>query len=571
MFRKSATHTQGNLFSGVPSILEGKSLNQYNNSEGWHNQFRKQIVSRIDESIFKVLYSEKMGAPNSPVSLLTGMMILKEAFGWSDLELFENCRFNLLVRSALGLFNLDDEIPTDSTYYLFRKRVHQYMREQGEDLFQKAFSMVTQGQIKDFEVSGKSIRMDSKLFGSNIAWFSRYEIIHQTFVLFCKTLNESDFSLFAEEQKQQLGNLLQEEPLKTIYRSTKEDIQTRLQSIGILVYKTLQLFSGCESEPYLLLQRVFREQYKTEGDEQKVTLRPKEEIESDSIQSPHDPDSAYRHKTDQKIKGYSMNVTETISGGPLDLITNVIVDKANVPDTVFVQPAISSTQTITGETVERVYADGAYQSPCNDGFCQNIDMIFTGIQGAVSRYDLEMIPEGLLVTDAQTGEQLLATLAKRLKNSKEDRWYIRNGKDKVYFNQQAIRTSGLRRAIKQRPLQELQKRNNVESTIFHVGYPLRTGKSKYRGLIKNQIWAICRCLWVNLVRIIHFLEQTCQRTLQKSRNAAFLAHLQVVPIFLGAYCRKLARQFSCFVFVIFYNTFNQFFKTYFSQQGQYCN
>ena len=54
MFRKSATHTQGNLFSGVPSILEGKSLNQYNNSEGWHNQFRKQIVSRIDESIFKV-------------------------------------------------------------------------------------------------------------------------------------------------------------------------------------------------------------------------------------------------------------------------------------------------------------------------------------------------------------------------------------------------------------------------------------------------------------------------------------------------------------------------------------
>jgi len=88
MFKKSATHSQGDLFSGVPSILEGKSLNQYNNSEGWHNQFRKQIVSRIDESIFIVLYSKKMGAPNSPVSLLVGMMVLKDAFCWSDLQLF---------------------------------------------------------------------------------------------------------------------------------------------------------------------------------------------------------------------------------------------------------------------------------------------------------------------------------------------------------------------------------------------------------------------------------------------------------------------------------------------------
>src|SRR5680860_396601 len=366
MFKKSVKHTQVNLFCGVPSILEGKSLNHYNNEEGWHNQFRKQVVMRIDEPIFKVLYSEKMGAPNSPISILVGMMILKEAFGWSDLQLFEHCRFNLLVRSALGLFNLNDEIPTDSTYYLFRKRIHQYNREHHEDLLQKTFDMVTGQQITDFEVNGKSIRMDSKLFGSNIAYFSRYEIIHQTFVLFCKTLDDSDYLLFSEDEKQQLKSLLKEEPLKTIYRSTKENIQTRMQSIGFLVYKTLHVFSGQNSEPYRLLQRVFREQYKVGEENQEVLLRPKEEIVSASVQSPHDPDSAYRHKTDQKVKGFSVNVTETISDGPLNLITNVIVEKANVPDTVFVEPAISATQAITGATVEKVYADGAYQSPDND-------------------------------------------------------------------------------------------------------------------------------------------------------------------------------------------------------------
>ena len=439
MFKKSVKHTQGDLFCAVTSILEGKSLNQYTNEEGWHNQFRKQIVSRIDESIFKVLYNEKIGAPNSPVSILVGMMILKDAFSWSDLQLFEHFRFNLQVRSALALFNINDEIPTDSTYYLFRQRIHQYNRQHQEDLLQKTFDLVTRQQIKDFEVNGRSIRMDSKLIGSNIAYFSRYEIIHQTFVLFCKTLNDSDFVLFSEVERQQLISLVKEEPLKTIYRSTKEDIQTRMQSIGILVYKTLQVFSGQTSEPYELLQRVFQEQYKVEEENQEVLLRPKEEIVSGSVQSPHDPDSAYRHKTDQKVKGYSVNVSETITDGPLNLITSVIVDKANVSDTIFVQPAISATQEITGVQVEKVYADGAYQSPDNDDFCQNIDMVFTGIQGAVSRYDLDMTPEGLLVADTQTGEYLLATLAKRLKKSKEDRWFIRTGKDKVYFNKQAIR------------------------------------------------------------------------------------------------------------------------------------
>lgn len=521
MFKKSS-HITVDPFSGVSSLLEGKTLDQYTNEVGWHNQFRNQIVLRIDESVFKVLYSEKMGAPNFPVPVLVGMMILKDSFGWSDSQLFEHCRFNLLVRSALGLFKLNDEIPTESTYYLFRQRMHQYNREHDEDLLQITFDKVTQGQIEDFKVSGKSIGMDSKLFGSNIAYFSRYEIIHQTFTLFCKTLNQGDLLLFSEDQKQQVKSLQEEEPLKTIYRSTKDHILARMQCLGILIYKTLDLFSSQHSEPYRLLDRVFHEQYRVKEENQEVLLRPKEEIGSDSLQSPHDPDSAYRQKTDQKVKGYSVNISETISDGPLSLITNVIVEKANVPDTIFVQPAITATQAITGIKVETVYADGAFQSPDNDDFCQDIDMVFTGIQGSVSRYDLEMTPDGLLVTDTQTAECFLASLAKKQKNSKEDKWVINTNNNRVYFNQQAMRTSNLRRIMKQRPIEETQKRNNVESTIFHFGYPLQNSKSKYRGLIKNQLWAICRCLWVNVVRIIHFLEQTCQRTVQKSSKAALL-------------------------------------------------
>ena len=128
----------------------------------------------------------------------------------------------------------------------------------------------------------------------------------------------------------------------------------------------------------------------------------------------------------------------------------MIVEKANTPDTVFVEPAIEATIEITGQLVETLYADGAYLSPNNDGCCKNIDMVYTGIQGTESKYDLDMTQEGLLVTDTRTGEQIKAVLVKRHKNSKEDRWRIKTPSGYYYFNQQAIRASHLRHEIKGR-------------------------------------------------------------------------------------------------------------------------
>jgi hypothetical protein len=511
MFKKSNKEPQLDVFASVPMLLENSAFKQYSDQGHWHNQFHDQIVMRIDETIFSILFNNTTGAPNSSIRALVGMMILKESFVWSDSQLFEQCRFNLLVRSALGLFNMNDPLPVESTYYLLRKRIYEHQKQHGEDLMGKAFAQITSEQIKEFDVNGRSIRMDSKLIGSNIALFSRYEIIHQTLCMFIKTLDESAKSTLSLADLEQLEKLVIEEPLKTVYRSTREEIKGRLQPIGIISYKLLTLFGNLQTESFLLLLRVFNEQYKVSEDQQ-IELRPKEEISSSSVQSPHDPDSAYRNKGDQKVKGYSVNITETCSDEGLNLITNVLVEKANTPDTTFVEPAIQATIEVTGQVIEKAYADGAYQSPANDECCENIDMVFTGIQGAESRYDLEMTPEGLLVTDVQTGERMKAVLVKKQKNSKEDRWRITTTNGYYYFNQQAIRTSHMRREMKGRPLEELHKRNNVEATIFQVGIPLTNGKSKYRGQIKQKMWACCRCLWINLVRILNFTKQICQRT-----------------------------------------------------------
>jgi hypothetical protein len=521
MFKKSNKESQLDAFASVPNMLENSAFKQYSDKGHWHNQFREQIVMRIDESIFRVLFNNTMGAPNAPVRILVAMMILKESFVWSDSQLFEHCRFNLLVRSALGLFNMNDSLPVESTYYLMRKRLYDHQKQRGDDLMGKAFAQITNEQVKEFDVNGCNIRMDSKLIGSNIALFSRYEIIHHTLCMFFKSLDKSARSRILTADLEQLEKLATEEPLKTVYRSTRDQIKGRLQPIGTLIYNLLQLFGDLQTESFLLLFRVFNEQYKVSEDQQ-IVLRPKEEISSSSVQSPQDPDSAYRNKGDQKVKGYTVNVTETCSESSLNLITSVIVEKANTSDIALVEPAIQATIEVTGQAVGTVYADGAYQSPANDEFCKNIDMVFTGIQGAESRYDLEMTPEGLLVIDTQTGEHIKAVLVKKQKNSKEDKWRITTPNGYYYFNQQAIRSSHIRREMKARPEKELLKRNNVEASIFQLGIPLRNGKSKYRGLIKQKIWTVCRCLWINLVRILNYSKQICQRTPGLAGKSALL-------------------------------------------------
>jgi sulfur relay (sulfurtransferase) DsrC/TusE family protein len=557
MFKKSNKETQLDAFASVPTILESMALKQYNDQGHWHNQFRKEVLMRIDESIFSKLFNDTTGAPNAPVRTLVGMMILKESFVWSDSQLFEHCRFNLLVRSSLGLFNMNDPLPVESTYYLLRKRIYDHQKQSGEDLMGKAFAQITSEQIKDFDVNGRSIRMDSKLIGSNIALFSRYEIIHQTLCMFFKTLDKASKSRIRTADLEQFKQLIEEESSKTVYRSTREELKGRLQPIGILIYKMLKLFSNLQTDSFQLLERVFNEQYKV-SKELQIELRPKEEISSSSVQSPHDPDSAYRNKRGQQVKGYSVNITETCSDANLNLITSVLVEKANTPDTVFVEPAILSTMEVTGQPIDTIYADGAYQSPLNEVCCQNIDMVFTGIQGAQPKYDLEMTPQGLMVTDTQTGEQMKAVLAKKHKKSKEDIWKITTHMRSYYFNQQAIRAAQMRRKMKRRSVEELQKRNNVEATIFQLGFPLRNNKSKYRGLIKQKSWTYCRCLWINLLRILNFTKQIYQRTFKTMEKTASRPFFLDYSILQNKEQLILSRIFSITLFLFIVTNFYTF-------------
>jgi hypothetical protein len=534
MFKKTKK-TQPNLFSSPTALFSERNLKIYENNDAWHNKFREQVTERIDEGLFSRLYCSDNGTPNASIKVLVAMMILKEAEGLSDQKLFENCRFNFLTRSAIGLFNADDAVPTESTYYLFRKRIVEDEKGGNENLLKVVFEQVTAAQCLEFEVSGKRIRMDSKLLSSNIAWLTRYELVHETLRVFYQEIKES--AKIGKETAEALREALATEGSKIVYRSTNEEVRTRLQELGELIWSVLAMFGELKSEKYELLKRVFEEQF--EVVDGTVRAREKEKISAKTVQSPHDPDAAYQDKNGSKCKGFTVNVTESCNDDGLNLIGQVEVQKAGTADVEFLVKGIEKAEEIFTGKVEAAHADGAYHSPGNQRYCEDkkIELHLNAIQGSKGRYGLEMDEGNLRVTDRETGKELEAKEIVTKKGKRK--WRIRTDKGLKYFTQREIESSRLRKKAEDTPKEILEKRNNVEATIFQLGYHYPNGKSRYRGRTKHQMWANVRCLWVNFVRIWKYVTNggpEAQKSINNRQITGFL---------------RLIYEYQCFLRTIF--------------------
>jgi hypothetical protein len=274
----------------------------------------------------------------------------------------------------------------------------------------------------------------------------------------------------------------------------------------------LPLFSSAKSTHYTILERVFHEQFRI--DEAKLVItRNKEEISAKSIQSPHDTDCDFRNKDGNKVKGYSFNATESCDDKGLNLIGDVNMKEVTASDVEFLPIGVEKVEEVFSDKTENIHADGAYHSPDNQSFCaeKEINLYLHAIQGAKSRYQLDISENGeLTILDTKTGEFLEVTTIRGKNN--EQKWRIKTDKGYRYFTQKEIDTSKVRKKIEETPVEVLQKRNNVEATIFQLGYHYPNAKSRYRGLIKHQMWADMRCLWVNFVRILKFMDKMAQKT-----------------------------------------------------------
>lgn len=575
MFRKSSATSQMDLFSSPEMFLGKRAMKSYSDPQGWHNVFFDLVTSKIDEGIFSVLYkSGNMGAPTASVRILVAMSILKEGFGCSDENLFEKMEFDLLVRKAVGLTKLDDVPPSLDTYYLFNRRLCDHADKTGEDLMEKCFEDITGQQIRQFNISGKSVRMDSKLIGSNIAKYSRYEIVLRTLQ---KALShEANMNALNPALRKKAGPLMGEKGNHTVYTSDAATLSGKITELGNVVYAVLKRLK--DSAPgYMLLHRVFHEQYRVDAGV--VTLRDRKEIKSDSVQNPNDPDAQYRNKGDQKVQGYSTNITETVEDGKPSIITAVQVEGATASDCKYVEEAIEKSERVTGDIVGNLYADGAYQSPENRTFADGHTnengesmKIKTGRMQGGARFILRTVAGSvdLEITDTRTGivyvGQYVNTTERRGR-----RWRIKIGEGDWrsnpfrYFEERDLTASLLRQEIENLPIEEQHRRNNVEADMFQYSFHTRNNKTRYRGLLKHRLQALRRCAWMNMRRLAIYISKMSPE--EYSRFITILP--KSILAVMGRICRLIFHPNGIFKILTMHLKSTAGYR-YFGLQRQWC-
>ena len=494
MFRRTPSDRQSDMFTSYESHLGRSKREKLADPKAWHNLFHKHIVSQVDEARFADLFDATQGRPNAPVRILLGMIFLKEGYQWSDEELFEQCGYNLLVMRALGLVNLDEQVPAPSTYYLFKQQVFAYDIANGVDLVGQVYDELTQDQAHHFGVRADYIRMDSKLFGSNIANCCRLQLIVGCLRAFWKALEPDQRQRAVASDRRILDALLEKKPHQVVYSLKETEKAGKLQQLGLVLDRLVRRYRDSGGTGYEQITRIFREQY-TVVSEQIVLKQPKD-VAATSLQSPHDVDATYCVKPGQKVWGYRASVTETCNPDGLNLITDVQVAPATHSDPQFVVPAIEKTESVVG-AVREASMDGSYHHPANQEYAANSQnkktLHIAGMPGYASRFTYEYTDQGVAVVDTRTGERQIAA-------------EYRPGKYRIIFEKRycftdaRIKSYLQRKKVDEMPDEVRMRRNNVEATIYHLSCRLRKSKSRYRGLPANRLWAISRAVWVNLIR-----------------------------------------------------------------------
>lgn len=425
-FKKQQPY-QPDMFT-VPQ-LPSRSERYLYDPKASHNLFYHNVYCKIPEDLFRPLYCDGNGRPGASPRLMCAMRIYKEGGGYSDQEMFEALRFDILIRKSMGLMGFDDKVPTESTYYKFFAAICEYKEKTDVDLYEQACKHVTREQLKEYNISGRKIRMDSTLIGSNIAHYSRYRIVHTTLVKAVRMPGGELPALFSESVRSQLKPLLDENAERTCYELNAADMRARFLQLGLLVQQVLAEAKSASLAGFELLEHVFGEQYRVNADTGDLEAIPSKEISARSVQNPNDPEATFRAKNGEDVRGYTYNVTETCDDGDKatnrsgkqiqkpKLIVDVEVEPASTPDTQLYEPGINGAKDVTGKMPESSTADGGYQSAANQKFCEgeDIEAVFTGFQGKKGTYDLELSAdrESLEATKTATGEKLPTSRTKK--------------------------------------------------------------------------------------------------------------------------------------------------------------
>ncbi len=146
--------------------------------KSWAKVFAEKIFPAIDETIFSPLYSTKASRPNTPINVIVGALIIKEALGDTDDELVEALMFDIRYQYALHTTSFEEQPLSDRTLSRFRARVLAYETEHNVDLIHDCIVKMAKEISAFMKISPTMQRMDSLMVAANIKNLSLLELFY---------------------------------------------------------------------------------------------------------------------------------------------------------------------------------------------------------------------------------------------------------------------------------------------------------------------------------------------------------------------------------------------------------
>jgi hypothetical protein len=579
MFKENDEYEQEQLFSPVKELPDSLTRKLENH---WSSHFYEYVFTQIDEEKFRRLYHDGYSRPNKPVNELVSLEIIKHLMGLSDEELEYAYLFDFRVRNALGKETLGDNV-CSKTFTNFRRRLLEYEEETGDNLLHEVFEDHRNYLKKEFEIDGSTQRMDSTFIEANIKHLSRIDLIAKVVHNFLDDLPEE----IVRELPAEMEKFADTENLDMSYQLEPGDVQSTMETLAEHAAWLVERFEKDENyndlKSFTHLQQILDEQcYRipeledddfdqdeddddhdrpgdsespgwkpvrkftsSEGDtaqhadddtaetdthedhHDRVGLKQPDEIDSGSLQNPHDDEATHRRKSGENYYGYKANIAETCgSDNPFRLITAVRTDTNNTEDSDLLKEDIPELPYETG--LIDLLLDGGYTQQEVEAYCRDhgITQHFSGIKGA------KPVSEKLSLADAEwDGHRMVACPAG---HEPFEQWYSPESgriagrmdkelcegcphkencfvqeQQKFYsygFYERQLEIARRRKRLDDSEEQELLKlRAGVESLINEV-YHQDGEKTKFTGEIKVKNASIAKAIGTNLKRASRFLE-----------------------------------------------------------------
>lgn len=430
VFNENHDHEQEALFSPVKDLPPGikTKLDQH-----WSSNFYEHVFTQIDEEKFAVLYHDGYSRPNKPVNELVSLEIIKALLGLSDEELEHAYLFDFRVRTALGKETLGDNI-CPKTFTNFRRRVLEFEEQTGRDLLHELFTEHRDYLQAEFDIDATTQRMDSTFIDGNIKHLSRIDLIATVVHNFLAELPDERVT----DLPAGMARFAVQENLELSYTVPPGEGRGTLETLAEHAAWLVEHFEDepeySELERFSHLERVLDEQcyripeleeheddeedvdddddddspgwepvrkFTTRTDESgeeelrpdrpedeaadenqdRVELKDAEEIDSDSLQNPHDDEATFRRKHTSEHVGYVANLAETCGGDdPFRLITAVRVATNNTDDGDLLDENVDD---LAAMGLADLLTDGGYTHKAAEAHCseQGITQHFTGIKG----------------------------------------------------------------------------------------------------------------------------------------------------------------------------------------------